>query len=165
MMTLNAAHLSASKPSSSVARIRWPVEDTGMNSVTPSTMLRMIAISRMGMRAIRPGSVGRGQMNSPAGELAAAVEAAKPFMADRRKRGRANPERLEARGAPGRDIVALEHQPLIAGQRRARKPAELRQPIADRVRQLHDVRVLAGQLEHHAVKLDHAHHLWAADLV
>ena len=29
MMTLNAAHFSASKPSSSVARIKCPVEETG----------------------------------------------------------------------------------------------------------------------------------------
>ncbi len=28
-MTLKTAHFSASKPSSSVARMRWPVEDTG----------------------------------------------------------------------------------------------------------------------------------------
>jgi hypothetical protein len=49
MMTLNAAHLSASKPSSSVARIRCPVDETGRNSVTPSTMPRMMAIRRMGL--------------------------------------------------------------------------------------------------------------------
>jgi len=49
MMTLKAAHFSASKPRSSVARIRWPVEETGRNSVTPSTMPRMIAIKRIGM--------------------------------------------------------------------------------------------------------------------
>jgi hypothetical protein len=44
MITLNADHLSASKPSSSVARIRCQVEETGMNSVTPSTMPRISAI-------------------------------------------------------------------------------------------------------------------------
>src|SRR4051812_2541520 len=108
MMTLNAAHLSASKPSSSVARIRWPVEETGMNSVTPSTMPRMIAIKRIGMAAGRPGSVARGQINSPPSELAALVEAAQPFVADRGKRRRLDPERFQAGRADRRDIVALE---------------------------------------------------------
>ena len=45
MTTLNTFQVSASKPSSSVARIRWPVEETGMNSVRPSTMPRRMAVS------------------------------------------------------------------------------------------------------------------------
>src|SRR5690348_18477612 len=96
MMTLNAAHLSASKPSNSVARIRCPVEETGRNSVTPSTMPRMIAISRIGIGR-RRGLVGRGQVNPPARELAAAVEPAEPFVADRGKRRRLDTECFEAR--------------------------------------------------------------------
>src|SRR5437868_6240166 len=68
MMTLKAAHFCASKPRSSVARIRWPVEETGRNSVTPSTMPRMMAITRIGT------SVGRRQVDSAAGELAAAFQ-------------------------------------------------------------------------------------------
>src|SRR3954449_11001103 len=98
MMTLNAAHLSASKPSSSVARIRWPVEETGRNSVTPSTMPRMMAITRIGT------SVGRREVDSASGELAAAVEATEPFIGNRGQRRGLDPERFQARGAAGRHI-------------------------------------------------------------
>src|SRR3954469_23206416 len=108
MMTLKAAHFSASKPSSSVARMRCPVEETGRNSVTPSTMPRMMAISRIGT------SVGRGQVDPPPGELAAAVKTAEPFVADRRERRWIDPERLKPRQLPRRHIVPLEHQPLVA---------------------------------------------------
>src|SRR3954453_6551678 len=111
MMTLNAAHFCASKPRSSVARIRWPVEETGRNSVTPSTMPRMMAITRIGT------SVGRRQVDPAAGELAAAVEAAEPFIGNRGERRRLDPKCLEARGAVGCYIVALEHQPLVTGER------------------------------------------------
>src|SRR3954463_7972435 len=121
MMTLNAAHLSASKPRSSVARIRCPVDETGRNSVTPSTMPRMMAISRIGT------SVGRGQVDPPPGELAAAVVTAEPFVADRRGRRWIDPEHLKPGKVARWHIVALEHQPLVAGQRRSGKPAELRQ--------------------------------------
>ena len=48
MAMLNRAHLSASNPSSLVARIKWPVEETGKYSVTPSTMPRMMTRSRIG---------------------------------------------------------------------------------------------------------------------
>src|SRR3546814_17889566 len=44
---LNTAHFDASYPSNSVARIRCPVDDTGRNSVSPSTMPRMIAVSQI----------------------------------------------------------------------------------------------------------------------
>src|SRR3954454_9621958 len=96
MITLNAAHFSASNPSSSVARIKWPVEDTGRNSVTPSTMPRMIAISRMGMSGLGPGLGDGSQMNSPAGELATRAETVEPFPGDGGERGRLDPERAEA---------------------------------------------------------------------
>src|SRR5207302_7328637 len=108
MMTLNAFHCSALKPSNSVARIKWPVEETGRNSVTPSTMPRMIAISRMGMGGSGPGSGDGGQMNSPAGELAARAEAVEPFPGDGGQRGRLDPERLEPGRVLGRDLVALQ---------------------------------------------------------
>src|SRR5437868_3149615 len=118
MMTLKAAHFCASKPRSSVARIRWPVEETGRNSVTPSTMPRMMAITRIGT------SVGRRQVDSAAGELAAAVKAAEPFVGNRGQRCRLDPERLQPGGVGARHIVALEHQPLVAGERSPRHPAE-----------------------------------------
>src|SRR3569623_1442045 len=123
MMTLNASHLPASYPSNSVARIRCPVDETGRNSVTPSTMPRMIAISRMGMSG--PAASGRGgQIDAAPGELAALVEAAEPLITDRGERRWLDPERLKAGRALGGNIVALEHQPLVAGDRRAREPAK-----------------------------------------
>src|SRR3954470_606341 len=97
MITLNAAHFSASKPSNSVARIRCPVEETGRNSVTPSTMPRMIAISRMDIGRGRPRLGGGGQVDAPPGELAALMETAEPIVADRGERGGLNPERFEPR--------------------------------------------------------------------
>src|SRR4249919_422999 len=99
MMTLNAAHFSASKPSNSVARIKCPVEETGKNSVTPSTMPRMMAMIRTGT------SAGRGQAGRPCGELAALAEPAEPFVADRGQRRRPDPESLEPGRALGHDIV------------------------------------------------------------
>src|SRR5947208_10557839 len=102
MITLNAAHLSASKPSSSVARIRWPVDDTGRNSVTPSTMPRMIAMMRIGTSG-RCGDAG-------APSEAVARKAAEPLSGDGGERRRLNPERLESGRALRRHIVALEHQ-------------------------------------------------------
>src|SRR3954451_751424 len=102
MMTLNAAHFWALKPRSSVARIRCPVEETGRNSVTPSTMPRMMAITRIGT------SVGRRQVDPAAGELAAPVEAAEPFVSNCGQWRRLDPERFQPRGAARRHIVALE---------------------------------------------------------
>src|SRR5690348_2131639 len=159
MITLNAAHFSASKPSSSVARIRWPVEETGRNSVTPSTMPRMIAIRRIGT------SVGRRQVDPPAGELAAAMEAAEPLMPYRGKRRRIDAERLEAGVLAGGHIVPLKHQPLIPRQRRTGQPAEAGQQAAERVGKRKEVGVLTGELQDCPVQVDHAHHLGAADLV
>src|SRR5215212_8740216 len=121
MMTLNADHLAASNPSSSVARIKWPVEETGMNSVTPSTMPRMMAISRIGTSG--------GGLHRAAGSEAVAAEAAEPFGRDRRQRRRLDAERIEPRCALRRHIVPLEHQPLIASERRAWQPAEMGQRI------------------------------------
>src|SRR5438067_9762938 len=95
MMTLNAAHLSASKPSSFVARIKWPVEETGRNSVTPSTMPRISAISRMGICSGGPVLAGGGQMNSAGGEPGFAVPA-QPFARDGGERRRLNAESFES---------------------------------------------------------------------
>src|SRR6185369_11311252 len=114
MMTLNASHLAESKPSSSVARIKCPVEETGRNSVTPSTMPRIMAMIRIGMSAVGPGSVGGGQMNSPAGEPVARKEA-QPLAGDRRQRGRLDAERFQSRMLARGNAAALEHQPLVAG--------------------------------------------------
>src|SRR5437763_8347688 len=122
MITLNAAHLSASNPSSSVARIKWPVEETGRNSVTPSTMPRISAISRMGI-GDDPVLAGGVQMK-PAGGEPRLAEAAEPFAGDGGERRRLNTECVEPRRALFSHIVALEHQPLVACQRRARQPAE-----------------------------------------
>src|SRR6476646_7999676 len=153
MMTLNAAHFSASKPSSSVARIKWPVEETGRNSVTPSTMPRMIAIRRIGMSGSGPGSGDGGQMNSPAGEFPARTEAVQPFPRDGGKRGRLDSERLEAGRVLRCDIVALEHQPLVAGQGRAGHPTKARQQTSEDVGHRHDLGVLAAQLDDRLIEL------------
>src|SRR6185369_8053765 len=107
MMTLKAAHFPASKPSSSVARMRWPVEDTGRNSVTPSTIPRMMAIRRVDT------SAGGRQVDPSSGE-AVAPETVEPFAADRGERSWLDPEGLETRHALCRYVVALEHQPLVA---------------------------------------------------
>src|SRR6476469_9621178 len=117
MMTLNAAHFSASKPSSSVAKIKCPVEETGRNSVTPSTMPRMSVIRRIGM-SWASGLVGGGQVEAAA-RKAIAAETAEPFAADRGERSRPDPERLEPRMIAAGDAAALKHQPLVARQRGA----------------------------------------------
>src|SRR5688500_14527219 len=111
MAMLNTAQASASKPSSSVARIKWPVDETGRYSVTPSTMPRMMTRSRTGMRGLRGGR----QVDPPAGEAPALVEAAEPFVGDRAQRRRLDPERLQPRRAFRGDIVVLQHAPLVAG--------------------------------------------------
>ena len=77
-------------------------------------------------RLAGPGLSGGGQVNSPAGE-ALPLEAAEPFVADRGERRRVDPERFEPGQLGRRHIVVLEHQPLVAGQRRAGQPAEPRQ--------------------------------------
>src|SRR5687768_7715815 len=119
MAMLNSDHLSASKPISSVARIRCPVELTGRYSVRPSTTPRMMTSHRIGI------SCCSGAHSSGAGgEPAAFAEAAEPFAGDSLDRGRRNSEVAKALGLPGRDIVLLEHQPLIARERRARQEAE-----------------------------------------
>src|SRR5262245_23554742 len=123
MITLNAAHFAASKPSSSVARIKCPVEETGRNSVTPSTMPRMMAMSSVDMegRSLRR----RPRAGTP-GE-AVAREAAQPFGADRGERSRRDCEGIEAGQLARNHVVALEHQPLVTGQWRTRQEAETRQ--------------------------------------
>src|SRR5437763_8452535 len=162
MMTLNAAHFCASNPSSLVARIKWPVEETGRNSVTPSTMPRMIAISRMGMGGLGPGSGDGGQTNSPAGELAARAEAVEPFPGDGGKRRRRDPEGLEAGRILCCDIVALEHQPLIACQRRAGQPPEARQQASKNIGHGDDLGVLPAQLDDRAIEAGQGQNLPAA---
>ena len=54
---LNTSHSDWSKPSSSVARIKCPVEDTGRYSVIPSTMPRMMATQMSVMRRLPVQSV------------------------------------------------------------------------------------------------------------
>src|SRR3954452_13891866 len=76
-------------PISSAARIRWPVEETGRNSVTPSTMPRMTAISRIGT------SAGRREVDAAAGGLAALVEPSEPFVGDGGERRRVDSECFE----------------------------------------------------------------------
>src|SRR6476661_7043748 len=159
MITLNAAHFSASKPNSSVARIKCPVEETGRNSVIPSTMPRMMAMIRIGT------SAGRRQVDLVAGELTAFVKAAEPFVRDRGERRRPDPERRQARSAVRGDIVLAEHQPLVAGQRRARQPAEARQQAREHVGKLDDVAFLAGELEDRQMQLLHRHNLRSANLI
>src|SRR2546428_6821321 len=47
MMISKAAARGPTKPSAWPARIRWPVDETGRNSVAPSTSPRMIAARRV----------------------------------------------------------------------------------------------------------------------
>ena len=165
-MTLNYSHFAASKPSSSVARIRCPVEETGRNSVTPSTMPRMIAISSNGIGQAVGAQVGRGQINSPAGELAALGES-----------GRAIPSPTAASGvglipnasSPGSSPdgtlsrCSISHWSRVSGAPGSQPSRDSRLPAKSGHRR--QVRLLPGDLEDRAVKLDHAHHLRPADLV
>ena len=110
MATLNNAHLSASKPSNSVARMRCPVDETGRYSVSPSTTPRMMTSNRIGIELLATvGSGGRALCESPALD-----EAPEPVARHGFERGRDDPERLEPACALGGDIVALEHDPLVA---------------------------------------------------
>ena len=105
-------------------------------------------------------------MNSPAGELAAAVEAAEPFVADRGERRRLDPERLEARRRPWRRHCRAGASATgrgSAARRAASRDCDSRSPTKSGSSTSSGV--LAGQLEDRAVKLDHAHHLRAADLI
>src|SRR5690349_5786820 len=101
-------------------------------------MPRMIAISRIGMSEGGPGSVGRGQINSPSGELTSAVKAAEPFIADGGERRGTDPKRLQTGRSLGWHIVALKHQPLVARQRRSRQEAKLGQKVCNHVGHMHD---------------------------
>src|ERR687889_445393 len=110
MAMLNTAHSSARKPSSSVARIKWPVEETGRYSVMPSTMPRMMTSRRTDTLCLS------GRLIFLAGrEAAAFAVAAKPFGGDRAERGGRHPECLEAGSLAASHIVGLKHQPLVAG--------------------------------------------------
>src|SRR4029453_545778 len=135
MAMLKTAHSSALKPSSSVARIRWPVEETGRYSVTPSTMPRMMTSQRIGTLA------GGRQVDVSAAELAAAVESAQPFPAHRCQRRRFDSKCFQALRALVGQIVMLEHEPLITGQRGPREEAEQRQQTAGKIGKLDQFRV------------------------
>src|ERR1700741_552960 len=138
MMTLKAAHFSASKPRSSVARIRWPVDETGRNSVTPSTMPRMIAIRRIGTKlAVRR------ETGAAPREAIAAVHP-EPFGCDRSKGRGLDSERFEALRAGRGHVVLLKHQPLVTAQRGAGQEAEIGNQGSHRVRNLNEVRVATG---------------------
>src|SRR5688500_8713807 len=104
MAMLNKAHSSALNPRNSVARIKWPVDETGRYSVTPSTMPRMMTSNSIGMSGRALSGVGGGR-----GETPAAAEAAEPLVRDRRQRGRVDPERLQAFRLGRGDIVFLQH--------------------------------------------------------
>src|SRR3982751_5455848 len=95
----------------------------------------------------RPGLIGRGQINSPARELAALVKAAQPFVTDRGERGPPDPERVQAWKLTAWNIVALQHQPLVAGQWSAGKKAEVGQRLAEQVGHRNQVWLLAGHFQ------------------
>src|SRR5215207_3531174 len=160
---LNTAHSSALNPNSSVARIRWPVEETGRYSVTPSTMPRMMTRKRIGT-ARGLGLVDRGDVHAAPREAVAAVHA-EPFRRDRSERRRANSEGFETGRSLGRDIVVLEHEPLVARQRRARKEAEPGQECGRGPRNLDELRFTVRRLEDFEGQLAHGEHLGPADLV
>ena len=65
MTTLNTFQVSESKPNSSVARIRCPVEETGRNSVSPSTMPSRTAVMVSVMAAGHAGRRRRWQGAAP----------------------------------------------------------------------------------------------------
>src|SRR5215218_10311325 len=156
MITLNAAHLSASKPSSSVARIRCPVEETGRNSVTLSTMPRMIAINRIGT------SAGGRQIDMAAAEFAAAMEPAEPLPRHGGERRRCDPESFDAGQLAGRNIVSLKHQPLVARQGGSWKEAKQGDELRREIRQWHQLGLLVAELQNRAVQLLHAHYVRSA---
>src|SRR3546814_11866997 len=93
--------------------MRCPVEETGRNSVRPSTMPRMIAVSQMPI-----------YMSGGLREAAVAAILDEPALGDRRERGGRDAELGEPRRAARDDLVVLEHPPLILGDRRTGLPAQ-----------------------------------------
>src|SRR5687768_814219 len=121
---------SLSKPSNSAASTRCPVEETGMNSVSPSTIPRRMMVRRAASISGRAASIRR----LGGGPAPAAPVAGEPALGDGGERRRADSERFEAGAAAGDDIVALKHQPLVPADRRSGKPAgEPGDQPADRV--------------------------------
>ena len=70
-------------------------------------------------------------MNSAAAK-AVASEPPEPLGANRGKRRRFDPECFEPRSAAAWDIIALEHQPLVARKRRAGEEAETGQGASNK---------------------------------
>ena len=119
------------------ARIRWPVEETGMNSVTPSTMPRRMMVIRIEFHCRLSSSA----VSKAAGLREAAVAAVEgqPALGDRGERRGADAERLEAGQPPSATLSLLQHQPLVPGDRRAGQPAgQPRDQPADRIGDLDD---------------------------
>src|SRR5687768_10265947 len=56
-----------SKPRKWLARTRWPVEETGMNSVAPSRRPRRRAVAASGRVMMRPGGCGAAGVPRPKG--------------------------------------------------------------------------------------------------
>src|SRR3546814_19910341 len=92
--------------------MRCPVEETGRNSVRPSPMPRMIAVSQMPI-----------YMSGGLREAAVAAILDEPALGDRRARGGRAAELGEPRRAARDDLVVLEHQPQLLVARRTGPPA------------------------------------------
>src|SRR6516165_6981706 len=119
---------SSSKPKKCWTRSRWPVEDTGRNSVRPSTTPRTKALKRSnnmtgsaGKEGVAPRSTGRGRSGRRGFPASLTLE----------QRGRAN----IAQVAPGRPYPKGREQPNVtaAGVARARapRPPQSLRPHAD----------------------------------
>src|SRR3546814_199564 len=99
------------KPSSSPASTRWPVDETGMNSVRPSTMPSRMT-SRIDSPSIRSLSCGgSGDEARLAVEPAARTEAGQPGRRHCCEWSGLDAEGGKALRAFRHDIVRLQHQP------------------------------------------------------
>src|SRR5690606_39357529 len=133
--TLNIAHCAASYPNSSEARIRCPVEETGTNSVRPSTMPSRMAVR---VRSMRSGSWRRGRPSQPSARRSNRIPTspdAHTLLGWQVKRvvGR-DVERLVPRVVVAHRAVGAEHlgavrvgqEPLPAGRLALRRTPHLR---------------------------------------
>src|SRR3546814_14761413 len=108
MTISNVPAAAESKPSSSPARTRWPVEETGMNSVSPSTMPSKMIVRREASILIRQsrqrrcGSRSVGRLDR---EAAVAAVGGEPAFGDGGQRRRRDAHLFEPPAAPPDDLL------------------------------------------------------------
>ena len=162
MAMLNSAHSSALKPSSSVARIRWPVDETGRYSVTPSTMPRMMTSSRTGMSSWGfQASVARGGRSARRGGSGRAIRCATAPSGVGSIPNAFKPVRSWARRHCR--VWSMIHWSRVSGAP-GRKPKRDMQ-VGGEIGHVDQLGRLARRLGDRGVQLAHGHHLRPGDLV